>query len=145
MDTELKKEIIMDNYLNPYNKELPENIEDYIKINSNNVSCIDNIDLYILIKDYVIKDIKFVGEACAISTSSTSIMIQELIGKSTKEALDIINNFQNMIEEKEYNSNKLNNANVYDEIYKQQNRKRCALLPWDGIKKVLMSNKTIEK
>ena len=39
-------------------------------------------------------------------------MIQELIGKSTKEALDIINNFQNMIEEKEYNSNKLNNANT---------------------------------
>ena len=94
MDEQIKREIIMENYLKPYNKE---NIDDseYIKVNTNNESCIDNIDLNILIKDNIIKDIKFDGEACAISTASTSIMIQELIGKTVSEAIDYINTFEN--------------------------------------------------
>ena len=42
-----------------------------------------------------------------------------------------------MINEKEYNSELLENAIVYDDIARQPNRKKCALLPWWGIKKVL--------
>ena len=74
MDQEIKREIIMENYLHPHNKETTNDGE-YLKVNSNNESCIDNIDLQILIKSGRIKDIKFNGEACAISTASTSIMI----------------------------------------------------------------------
>ena len=43
-----------------------------------------------------IKDIRFDGEACAISTASTSIMIKNLIGKNIKDAKDYINNFTNI-------------------------------------------------
>ena len=46
MDSNLKREIILDNYSNPFNKST-EGVEGYIKVNSNNESCIDNIDLYI--------------------------------------------------------------------------------------------------
>lgn len=139
MDEQIKREIIMENYLKPYNKE---NIDDseYIKVNTNNESCIDNIDLNILIKDNIIKDIKFDGEACAISTASTSIMIQELIGKTVSEAIDYINTFENMLEEREYNNESLGNAIVFEDIYKQKNRKHCAFLPYNGIKKVLENN-----
>ena len=42
-----------------------------------------------------------------------------------------------MIDEKEYNSHILGEAVVYDEIYKQPNRKKCALLPVRGLRKVL--------
>ena len=136
MDPETKREIIMDNYLNPLNKETPVE-EDYEKVNSNNESCIDNIDIYVKIEDKVIKDIKFNGEACAISTSSTSIMINNLIGMSVKDALNYINNFDNMVNEKEYDEEVLNEAIVYNDIYKQNNRKHCALLPYIGIKKIL--------
>ncbi len=136
MDQELKREIIMDNYLNPKNKETVLD-SSYEKVNSNNDSCIDNIDIYVKINNDIIEDIKFDGEACAISTSSTSIMINNLIGKSVKDALDYINNFDNMVNEKEYDEDVLNEAIVYNDIYKQNNRKHCALLPYIGIKKIL--------
>ena len=101
MDSLTKREIILDNYSNPFNK-VTEEVEGYLKENSRNESCIDNIDLYIDIKDDVIKDIKFSGEACAISTASTSIMIKNLIGKSVNEALEYMTEFDNMLEEKEF-------------------------------------------
>ena len=136
MEPELKREIIMENYLHPYNKE--EVIDDrYIKVNSNNESCIDNIDLFILFEDDRIKDIKFTGEACAISTSATSIMIKLLIDKTIAEVLDIATNYDNMINEKEYDKEVLQEALCYDDIYKQANRKTCATLPWKGIIKAI--------
>lgn len=136
MDQNLKKEIIMDHYLNPKNK-ISTNNKDYLKVNTNNESCIDNLDIYILIKNDKIEDIKFDGEACAISTSSTSIMITNLVGKTLEEAEEFINNFEAMINERKYNSEILNEANAYDDIYKQNNRKNCALLPYKGIKKAI--------
>ena len=136
MDSELKREIIMEHYQNPINRKII-NDESYIKVNTANESCIDNIDMYILIKDNIIKDICFDGEACAISISSTSIMIKNLIGKSVKEAKEYINNFINMVNEKNYDKDILNEAYVYEDIYKQSSRKTCATLPYRGILKVL--------
>ena len=132
MDNDLKREVILDNYSNPSNRGRVDN-KDYIYVNTNNSSCIDNIDLYILIENNTIKDIKFDGEACAISTASTSIMTKELIGKSIDEALEFITNFDNMINEKPYDESKFNEAIVFNEIYKQENRKTCATLPYKGI------------
>lgn len=136
MDENLRRDILMDNYQNPRNREIV-NDEKYLKINSNNESCIDNIDIYVLYEDGIIKDIKFNGEACAISTSSTSIMITNLIGKTLKEAKEYVKNFENMVNEKEYDESILNEGLVYNEIYKQNNRKHCALLPYMGIKKII--------
>ena len=136
IDENLKREIILENYQNPMNKE-SVNDDRYIKVNTNNESCIDNLDIYLLIEDNIIKDIKFDGEACAISTSSTSIMIHNLIGKTTDEVIKYMDEFEKMVNGNEYDEKVLNEAIVYNEIYKQANRKHCALLPYLGIKKAL--------
>lgn len=136
MDAELKREVILDNYTNPSNRGVVED-KSYIKVNSNNESCIDNIDIYIKIEDDVIKDIKFEGEACAISTASTSIMTKELIGKNLDDAVKFIESFDGMINENDFDHECLNEALVFDEIYKQANRKTCALLPYKGIIKAI--------
>ena len=141
MDPNLKRSLLLENFQNPTNKGLIDD-ESYIKVNTNNESCIDELDIMIKIEDNIIKDMRFDGEACAISTSTASVMIKTLIGKSIDDALTIINNYQNMIDEKEYNKEILGEAIIYDEIYKQPNRKKCALLPWDGIKKVLLEYKS---
>lgn len=142
MDNNIKRTIILDNYETPFNKGLLDNNE-YKKINVNNESCIDNIDMQIKLENNIIKDIRFDGEACAISTSATSIMIKLLINKTVEEALNIISNYENMIDEKEYDKDLLDEANVYNEIYKQPNRKKCALLPYKGIKEYLLSLQNI--
>jgi nitrogen fixation NifU-like protein len=141
MNAELKREIILENMEHPFNKELV-NDQRYTKINSNNPNCIDNIDIYVLVEDNIIKDLKFMGEACAISTSSTSIMIKNLIGKSVDDAKKYINNFYNMCNEEEYNKELLNEAIVYEDIYKQNNRKNCALLPYKSIIKAIEEYET---
>ena len=64
-------------------------------------------------------------------------MIKTLIGKTLEEAKIIYNNFLNMIDEKEYDEEILEEAIVYNDIYKQPNRKKCALLPWWGFEKVV--------
>ena len=91
-DRELKRQIILDNYQNPKNRGLVDD-NNYIKENTNNESCIDNIDMQMKVENDIIVDIRFDGEACAISTSATSIIIKSLIGKSVSEARKILQNF----------------------------------------------------
>ena len=136
MDNNLKRTIILEHYQNPKNKGLIDD-DSYISVNMNNESCIDEIDLMVKIVDDKIVDIRFDGEACAICTSATSVMIETLLGKSVAEASEILKNYEYMIDEKEYNSSILESANIYSDIAKQPNRKKCALLSWWGIKKVI--------
>lgn len=136
MDEHLKRSIMIEHYQNPLNKGLIDD-DTYKRINMNSKTCIDNLDFACKIKNGIIEDVRFDGEACAISTSSASIMTELLKGKTIEEAFDIIKNYENMIEEKPYDSNLLEDANCYDEIYKQPNRKKCALLPYEGLKKIL--------
>ena len=68
-------------------------------------------------------------------------MIETLTGKRIEEATKIINNFKNMVDEKEYEEDILESAIVYDDICKQPNRKKCALLPWWGIERAIEEQK----
>ena len=136
MDTNLKREIIMDNYQDPMNRGLVED-NSYLKTNTNSESCIDNLDFMMKIEDNIVKDIRFDCEACAISTSAASIMIKSLIGKSVDEVREILLNYTNMIQEKDFDCDVLGELNVYDDIAKQPSRKNCALLPSTAIYKML--------
>ena len=128
MDSNLRREIILDNYQDPMNRGLIDD-DTYIKVNTNSESCIDNLDFMIKVVDNKIVDIRFDGEACAISTSATSIMIRNLLGKNIEEVKEILINYKNMINEEDYDADLLGELNVYDEICKQPNRKSCALIP----------------
>lgn len=136
MDNNLRREIILDNYQDPMNRGLVDD-NSYIKVKASSDNCIDDLDFMIKLVGDKIVDIRFDGEACAISTSATSIMIRSLIGKNIDEVKEILINYKNMINEEEYNSDILGELNVYDEICKQPNRKNCALIPSRAIDKFL--------
>ena len=135
MEPEVRREIILDNYSNPFHKESKG--EDFKTANANNSSCIDNINIFIKFDGNIIKDAYFDGEACAISTASTSIMLKEIIGKTKEEALAIIDNFNNMINEQDYDKDKMNESLVFDEMYKQESRKTCATLQYKALYKLV--------
>ncbi len=136
MDKETKREIILDNYQNPTNRGLVEDAT-YKKANTRSSSCIDNIDLMMKIENGKVVDACFDGEACAICTSSTSIIVKSLIGKSVDEAKNIIKNYQKMINEEDYDPEVLGELNAFDEIYLQPARKNCALLSSKSAVKIL--------
>lgn len=140
MDSKLKRDIILDNYQNPSNRGIPSD-EEYIRTNSKNESCVDNIDVAAVIRNNVIEDIKFDGEACAICTSAASVMTKELKGKTKEKAKIIIDNFERMINELPYDDEVLGELNIYNEVYKQPSRKKCALLPMRSIKRIIDMSK----
>jgi nitrogen fixation NifU-like protein len=136
MDVKLKREIILDNYQNPANRGIPKD-SSYKKVNSRNESCVDNITVSAKVVKGKIEDVKFDGDACAICTSASSVMTKELKGKTLNEAENIIDNFERMINEKPYDEEVLGELNIYNEVYKQPSRKKCALLPMGAIKKIV--------
>ena len=136
MDVKMKRDIILDNYQNPANKGLP-NDSTYIEVNSRNESCVDNITVAAKLVNDKIEDVEFDGDACAICTSASSVMTKELKGKSLEEAEKIIDNYERMINELPYDEDVLGELNIYNEVYKQPSRKKCALLPMDSIKKII--------
>ena len=125
----------MDHYSNPRNKKRMEDSR-YIKQNTRNTSCIDNLDIYCLIDNDIIKDIIFDGEACAISISSASIMTTLLKNKTIKEAKEIINNIDNMLNDLDYDQDLIKEASVYENT-KNTSRKTCAWLLYAGVKKII--------
>ncbi|MBR1376218.1 MAG: SUF system NifU family Fe-S cluster assembly protein [Bacilli bacterium] len=132
MDQNLKREIILDHYQNPRNRGLVDD-KKYEISDMDNESCIDHVTVQAKVEENIIKDIHFDGEACAICTSSASIMSETLKGKNVEKANQIISNYYKMIDGEEYDKDILEEANVYEDIAKQPNRKKCALLAWWGI------------
>lgn len=136
MEQNFKRTIILENYEKPYHKGLL-NDSTYLRENKNNSSCIDNFDIELKLDNNIIKDIRFDGEACVVATSSASVSIQKLIGKTKEEALNIIDNYEKMINEEEYDKDLLEELNAYEDICKQPARKKCATLAILGIKDLL--------
>ena len=135
MDRDMKRSIILDNYQNP-NKKMVSG-DDYIKINTRNVSCIDNLDIYLKVNNDIIEDVTFDGEACVISISSTNILSNLLIGKTREEGIYILDNYLKMINEDDYDKEVLKDLLVFDDTSKQPSRIKCATLSANGIKNFL--------
>jgi len=137
-DPMIKREIIMDHYENPRNKGLVDDPR-YIKVNMNSESCIDDIDIQILIENNIIKDFRFDGVGCTISTASTSILSELVIGCDIKQALQIIKEYDNMIKELPYDELLLQEAVVFKDVSKQANRIKCAMIGFNGLLELLSS------
>ena len=136
MDNEIKREIMLDHYSNPNNKKAI-NDERYKSVHNASESCIDDITVYMLAENGVIVDCKFDGVACTISTSSTDIMCDLVIGKSFAEARKIINEYYKMIDEKPFDENTLEEANCFDTLYKQANRIKCGTIGIHAIEELI--------
>ena len=135
-DPQLFREIIMDHYDHPRNRGLVED-ETYKKVNMNSDTCIDDLDIQVKFDGDKIADVRYDGEACAICTSSTSIMSELVIGKTKEEAKRIIENYMNMIYERDYDEDLLEEAIAFKNTHKQANRIKCATLGWNGLVKLI--------
>ena len=72
------------------------------------------------------------SDCCAISRASTSIMSELVIGKTIEEAKDIMDNFNNMLNEKDYDSDLLEEACCFKNTSAQPSRIGCATIGWRG-------------
>ena len=139
---ELYQEIILDHGKNPRNLGKFENFNKDAK--GHNPLCGDKVHLFLkLDENKNVNDISFVGEGCAISMASASIMTDLMKGKSEKDAKEIIDKFLDMIKEKDdINTNLLEE----DEKTKLMSlggvknypmRVKCATLSWHALSSAL--------
>lgn len=137
INPQMMREIIMDHYNNPLHKNVPQNLEGYKKIRMDSDSCIDDITIYIKIENDKIIDACFEGVACTISTSSTDILCDLIIGKSVKDALYIVEQYKNMIYEKDFDDSVLDELIVFINTHKQAARIKCATLGPNGVEDII--------
>lgn len=142
-DKDIRRMIILDHYENPkyFVSEKQKIDSSYQSFNNNSPTCIDNITAYIKFNKDKIVDIKLQGIGCAIATSSTDIMASMLIGKSIKQANQIINNYLDMIAQKKFNEKQLQDLYVFSNVNKQVNRINCAKVGILAIKNALNNDK----
>ncbi len=131
-------DLIMEHSMNSYNKKQLEN-PDYEE-KGHNPNCGDEITLELKLDGNKIKDLAFLGHGCAISQSSTSIMIDTLKGKTIDEAKEIIKTFIEMIKREitdEKELEKLEDAIAFRNIANMPARVKCALLAWHTMEDML--------
>lgn len=137
IDPNLMREIIMDHYEYPRNRQLTEGDSSYASKHMASDSCIDDITVQTKIEDGKIEDVRFDGIACTISTASTSIMTELLKGKTTEEAKEIIQNYFAMIDQRDYDEDLLEEAIAFKNVGKQANRINCATIGWKAMRKMI--------
>ena len=136
LTNEMMRAIIMDHYSSPLHKHDPEG-DGYLKIHMHSDNCIDDIDVFLLSEDGVIKDACFNGIGCTISTSSTDILCELIIGKSEEEALKIIEEYNHMLHEEPYDEDLLEEANAFKNTSKQAARIRCATIGFRAVEEII--------
>src|SRR5690606_5456440 len=93
----LYRAVILDHYKTPRNtKELEE---PSCQADCRNPSCGDKIRIQLLVEDGKVADVAFIGNGCAISQASASMMTEAIKGRSVQEAEAVMAQFRRMVVE----------------------------------------------
>lgn len=109
-----------------------------------NPTCGDDINLQIKTDENgVITDASFNGSGCAVSQASTDIMIDQIIGKTKEEALELVKDFMDMIygTATDEQMDELDEAAALKDVAHMPARAKCATLAWHTLEKMLKGEK----
>jgi nitrogen fixation protein NifU and related proteins len=142
---ELYQETILDHSRQPRNKhDMPDANH---HADGFNRLCGDKLRLYLKIQNGVIQDISFLGEGCAISTASASLMTETLKRKRLEEVTPLFEKFHNMLAgpvENHADHETLGKLAVFDGVREFPVRVKCATLAWHTLQAALKDeNKTV--
>ncbi|WP_230398713.1 Fe-S cluster assembly sulfur transfer protein SufU [Novisyntrophococcus fermenticellae] len=135
---QLYNQIIVENSRAQWNRHKVDNHT--VSLEGVNPSCGDDIVLELRVVDRVIEDAGFVGDGCAISQASASIMIDLIKGKTVEEAKKLMNLFFAMIKgeiKDEAQIDELQEATALQGISHMPARVKCAVLAWHTLEEAL--------
>ena len=145
---ELYQEIILDHGKNPRNLRKTENFNKDAK--GHNPLCGDKVHIYLkLNENKKVEDISFEGQGCAISMASASIMTDLVKGKEEFEVKEIVNDFLDMIKEKDELSNNILHEDdktklmCLSGVKKYPMRVKCATLSWHTLTSAINNSQEV--
>jgi nitrogen fixation protein NifU and related proteins len=92
---ELYQSVILDHNKKPRNFGEPEGANHHA--HGDNPLCGDKIAVHVCVKDDVVQDVGFVGQGCAISTASASLMTEAIRGKTLPEVEQLFGTVHDML------------------------------------------------
>jgi nitrogen fixation protein NifU and related proteins len=98
-----------------------------------NPLCGDDIVLKVVVADGIVQDIRFLGQGCAISKASSSLMTVNVKGKPLAEAELMVEQFRSMIRgtlDTAVDPNILGKLSLFQSVKNLPSRVKCAVLPW---------------
>jgi len=131
----LYQEVILDHYRSPHHKGLSADKD--IQVHHNNPSCGDEVTLNLSMKGGVVTDLTWDGVGCSISMASASVMSDLVVGKGYKDAMNILDNFVELMQSKGQSvgdESILEDAVAFAGVSKFPARIKCALLGWMAFK-----------
>ena len=133
---DLYREIILDHYRTPRNRG--ELQPPAVCAEGNNPLCGDDIQIYLDVADGVVRDVKFSGQGCSISQSSTSMMTVAVKGKPVAEVLAFVRRFKHMMtltegDDEVDQSINLGDIEALQGVVKFPVRIKCATLGWNTL------------
>jgi nitrogen fixation NifU-like protein len=137
---QMYQDVILDHYKHPQHRGLrePFGAEVYHK----NPVCGDDVTLRVALSadGESVADVSYDGQGCSISQAATSVLTEQVIGRSVGEALKIVTAFNEMISSRgnvEGDEDVLGDGIAFAGVSKYPARVKCALLGWMAFKDAL--------
>jgi len=111
-----------------------------------NPLCGDDIVLKVVVADGIVQDIRFMGQGCAISKASSSLMTVNIKGKPLAEAQLMVEQFREMIRgtlDTAVDPNILGRLSLFQSVKNLPSRVKCAVLPWATLHSALQGIDTV--
>ncbi|MHA7860775.1 Fe-S cluster assembly sulfur transfer protein SufU [Tessaracoccus sp. Y36] len=132
---ELYQTIILDHYREKHHAGLREPFQ--AEVHHVNPSCGDELTLRVQIDDGKVTDISYDAEGCSISQASVSIMTDLLIGTSVEHALEMHDQFLEVMHSQGAivpDEDVFEDAIAFAGVSKFPARVKCALLGWSAMR-----------
>lgn len=142
---QLYQELILDHNKNPRNfKTLDPADREAL---GHNPLCGDKLKLFVNIDDNnIITDVGFIGDGCAISKASASMMTTMVKGKTIDEAEELFHQFHDMSTGKldvDKDTHKLGKLAIFAGVRDLPARVKCATLSWHTLHTALNDKKEV--
>lgn len=133
----LYQELILKHYRNPRNRGELE--DGNAEIRMNNPTCGDEITLRLRLKDGQIQAVRFMGEGCAISQASASMMAALVEGHTVEESQAVADRFREMLrgDGAAAADRALGDLRALAGVARYPARVRCAMLAWNALEEVV--------
>jgi nitrogen fixation NifU-like protein len=133
---QLYQEIILDHNKSPRHCGELEGADH--RADGHNPLCGDRLTVYLKLRDGRIEDIRFVGQGCAISTASASLMTEAVKGKTLEEAEELFSAFHELLtSERGEATADLGKLAVFSGVREFPVRVKCATLAWHTLRAAL--------
>ena len=142
---QMYQDVILDHYKHPHHRGLREPFGG--EVHHVNPTCGDEVTLRVALSDNgnQVTDVSYDGQGCSISQAATSVLADQVIGRSVGDALETVDAFTEMVSSRGRvagDEDVLGDGVAFAGVSKYPARVKCALLGWLAFKAALAEART---